>query len=135
MNKIHMKDFGPKYKLNFKDINLYAYHGLYPKEKKNGQNFEINLDIEYKPSFPNKTLNSSHDQINDFINYIDFYNFFKKKFNQKRFNTLEGLLDKLIFDIESEYPTILYIKISIMKPDLVYENNKNFIKVEREFSK
>jgi|TARA_B110000467_G_C18302082_1_gene472082 dihydroneopterin aldolase len=113
------------YSLKLVDINLFGHHGLYKKEKERGQNFIINIDVNYYP------LNTI-DNINSYINYIYFYDFIKERFNDVRYDTLEGLINKLIIDIEKNFQSIFYIKLSIKKPELYYDTNQNFIKVERE---
>ena len=90
-----------------------------------GQDFIINININYYP------LNTN-DDINSYINYISFYDFFKERFNVLRYKTLEGLINQLIIDIEKNFQSIFYLKLSIKKPELYYDTNQNFIDVERE---
>ena len=113
------------YSLKLVDISLFGNHGLYKKEKERGQNFIINININYYP------LNTN-DDINSYINYIYFYDFLKERFNEVRYKTLEGLINHLIIDIEKKFQSIFYLKLSIKKPELYYDNNQNFIHVERE---
>ena len=113
------------YTLKLKDIVLYGYHGLYDQEKEGGQNFLINTTIRYYQI-------NSNDNIESYVNYISLYNFIKIFFCNNRYNTLEWLINQLIIDIEKNFHSIFYIKLSIQKPDLYYDNNQNFIHVERE---
>ena len=114
------------YTLKLKDIILYGYHGLYDQEKEKGQNFLINITIRYYPI-------TSNDSIDSYVDYISLYNFIKFCFSDNRYNTLESLINQLIIDTEKKFHSIFYIKLSIQKPDLYYDNNQNFIHVEREF--
>ena len=116
------------YSLKLKDITFFGYHGLYKHEKESGQNFLINVIVDYYPI-------NINDDINSYVDYISLYKFIKEKFNTKRYNTLESLINQLIIDIEKNFKLVFYIKLSIEKPELNYDNNQNFIHVEREFLK
>tara|TARA_B110000116_G_scaffold239576_1_gene227091 strand:+ start:415 stop:783 length:369 start_codon:yes stop_codon:yes gene_type:complete len=114
------------YSLKLKDITIFGFHGLYKHEKESGQNFLINLIVNYYPI-------NINDDIKSYINYISLYNFIKEKFNANRYDTLESLINQLIIDIEKKFKLVFYIKLSIEKPELNYDNNQNFIHLEREF--
>ena len=114
------------YSLKLKDITIFGFHGLYKREKESGQNFLINVIVDYYPI-------NINDDINSYVDYISLYKFIKEKFNTKRYNTLESLINQLIIDIEKNFKLVFYIKLSIEKPELNYDNNQNFIHLEREF--
>ena len=116
-------------KLIISKIVLFGFHGLYDYEKKNGQDFVITLKIDYKPIY-----NKNKDIIN-LIDYTDVYLHLKNEFNKKRFNYLESLIDYLIKSFINKYENIKYIEISISKPELQIDDNKNFITVQRSFIK
>ena len=116
-------------KLILNKIVSFGFHGLYDYEKKNGQNFVITLKIDYKPIY-----NKNRDIIN-LIDYTDVYLHLKNEFNKKRFNYLESLIDYLIKSFINKYENVKYIEISISKPELEIDGNKNFITVERSFAK
>ena len=116
-------------KLIINKIVFFGFHGLYENEKKNGQNFLVTVKINYEPIY---------DQNNDIKNLIDYtkiYSHLKYEFNRKRFNYLESLIDYLIKSLNNKYDQITYIEISINKPDLEIDGNKNFITVQKSFTK
>ena len=81
------------------------------------------------------TLNNNSDKLDDYIDYIDLYNFVKNSFNKKRFNLLEALASNIINDISKEYSSVFYIKINIRKPSINIDGNKDFINIETEYTK
>ena len=114
--------------IKLENLTFFAFHGLNEEEIKDGQDFILNLDISYN-------LANSCDSIDSTINYIDLYKIVKSSFSEKRFNLLESLANKLIADIKSSYESIYYIKISIRKPSISIDSNKDFINVETEYIK
>lgn len=116
-----------KISIKLEDIEIFGYHGLYEYEKENGQVFQISILIDY---FPIK----NDDDIKNYIDYVELYDFVKNKFIEKRFNLLEKLIDFLSHQIAESYKHIETIKISIKKPELCIGKNKNCIQVERTFS-
>ena len=114
--------------IKLENLTFFAFHGLNEEEIKHGQDFILNLDISYN-------LANSCDSIDSTINYIDLYKIVKSSFSEKRFNLLESLANKLIADIKSSYESIYYIKISIRKPSISIDSNKDFINVETEYIK
>tara|TARA_A100001011_G_scaffold96283_1_gene101270 strand:+ start:659 stop:1024 length:366 start_codon:yes stop_codon:yes gene_type:complete len=113
--------------IKLENLSFFGYHGVNEEERLNGQDFIINLCISYnmKPS----------DKINSCIDYILLYNFLKEKFNEKKFNLIESLGEKIILDINNQFNNIYYIKINIRKPSIIVDNNKDFINVELEYNK
>ena len=110
-------------------LTFFGYHGVNDSEIKNGQNFLLDLSIDYKLS------NNINDSINNTIDYIQLYNLIKDTFKTKRFNLLESLASKIIEDIKKEYPSVFYIKINIRKPSIVIDGNQDFINIEAEYRK
>ena len=97
------------YKIKIKDIEIFGYHGLYPHEKENGQNFIINL--EYLPVV---NINEINDDISKTVDYMSIVAFLQVEFNAKRFNLIESLAADLINRINNRF-TFQYFKINILK--------------------
>jgi len=116
-------------KLILNKINFFGFHGLYESEKKNGQDFTIKVIIDYKPSY------NQNKDITNLIDYTKVYSHLKAHFNKTRFKYLESLIDYLIESLINEYEQITFIKIKIGKPELEINGNKDFITVERSFTK
>ena len=116
-----------KISIKLKDIEIFGYHGLYEYEKENGQVFQISISIDYLPI-------KNDDDIKNYIDYVQLYEFVKNKFIEKRFNLLEKLIDFLSKQIADSYKQINKIKISIKKPGLSIGKNKNCVLVEKTFN-
>ena len=112
--------------IKLEKLVFFGFHGINNSEIKNGQNFVLDIVINY--NLPNNS-----DDIKNFIDYIELYNLIKKSFEEKRFNLLESLGAKILKDIRRKYKTIFYIKINMRKPSIILDNNKDFINIEVEY--
>ncbi len=104
-----------KNKIN--NIKIFAYHGVYEKEKNNGQNFIVN--IEYIPNYIIDEdfisfVNIKEDDIEGVINYVDVVKELEECFNMYRFNLLESLGSFLIKHMTNVFE-FKYLKIVIRK--------------------
>jgi dihydroneopterin aldolase len=94
--------------IELKQLRFYAFHGLYPEEKKTGNEFEVNLAVFHQPA---KQLITD---ITDTINYADLYELVKKKMKQP-VELLETLCMSIANDIFYKYPVVQKVDISISK--------------------
>ena len=117
-----------KNSIKLEKLIFFGFHGINKNEIKKGQNFILDLYINYIP------INNS-DNLEDYIDYIELYNLIKLSFKEKRFNLLESLGTKIINDIKKKYKSIIYIKLIMRKPSIVIDSNKDFINVEVEYRK
>ena len=71
-------------------LKLFGYHGCYEKEKKDGQEFEVSMEICIE-SNPISEYDIDLDRLETTIDYAKIENRIKKVFNDKKFNLLETL--------------------------------------------
>lgn len=96
-----------------------AYHGLYPEERKTGNDFEVNLAVQYEPADEVVTAISST------INYATLAELVKKNMLQPA-DLLETLAMQIAADIHQEFPQVKHIDISIAKlhpPVISFQGN------------
>jgi dihydroneopterin aldolase len=95
-------------KISLHQLKFHAFHGLYEEEKKNGNEFEVNLDAWFKEPVEIIT------QLNQTINYATLYNLIKK-----RMSIAEPLLETIAMDIahqcKTQFAAIVEINVSIKK--------------------
>ena len=71
-------------------LKLFGYHGCYEKEKKDGQEFEVTMEVCIE-SNPISEYDIDLDRLEATIDYAKIENRIKKVFNDKKFNLLETL--------------------------------------------
>ena len=71
-------------------MNFFAYHGVYPDEKKNGQNFIVDLELYTDLSTAGKSDNLKHT-----IDYSNVYEIIKQIMETSSKNLLESLCEEI----------------------------------------
>lgn len=94
--------------IELKGLRFFADHGLYAEEAKTGNEFEVEVILEYKAP---KDLITSIDQI---INYVEVYQIVQKEFGI-RHQLLETCAMKIGDELYNNFPIINKINISIKK--------------------
>jgi dihydroneopterin aldolase len=94
--------------IDLKQLHFFAFHGLYEEEKKTGNEFEVNLSVDYKPG----TVVIS--EIADTINYAELFDLVKAEMQKPR-DLLETLAMEIVELIHSLYPQITKAVITITK--------------------
>lgn len=94
--------------VELKQLRFFAYHGLYPEERKTGNEFIIDLAVSYEPD-PKAEMN-----ITSVINYADLYQLIKDQFNTP-VDLLEILVINIAGEIKSAYPQTKKIQLTVSK--------------------
>ena len=110
-------------------LTFFGYHGVNYDEIKNGQNFVLDLSVNYE------LPDNIDDNLGSTIDYIELYNLVKDSFASKKFNLLESLGQKILSDIIKKYDSVYHVTLNIRKPSIRIDSNKDFINIEIEYKK
>ncbi len=94
--------------IHLQNLQFKAFHGLYAEEKVLGNIFEVNLTVKYQPEIL-PIIN-----IDQTINYQNLFEIVEKRMNVAT-ELLETLVTLISNDIETAFPYIRHIEISITK--------------------
>jgi 7,8-dihydroneopterin aldolase/epimerase/oxygenase len=90
------------------NVQMYAFHGIFPGEEKIGNPYIVSLSVKYDEK------DIDFDNINDTINYEELYGIVKQ-----RMQIPTGLLEKIcvgiIRHIKHHYPFVKEVDLSIQK--------------------
>ncbi|HWC52651.1 MAG TPA: dihydroneopterin aldolase [Chitinophagaceae bacterium] len=86
---------------------FFAYHGLFPEEKKIGAEFEVNLEVSYHPVDKITALEET-------IDYGKLYQLLKAEMQKPR-ELLETFVMEVAQIIYLSYPSIKKIELSVTK--------------------
>ena len=95
-----------------KDYRLFAFHGVNPEEKQDGQHFVIDAVLYTDLSVPCRTDNVTHT-----TSYAQVMKTIRRVMTQQNFNLLERAADAVIQAIFAEYPAIAAIDLTLKKPE------------------
>ena len=96
-------------------INVYGTHGVYDQEKKNGQNFRIDLLIEIRKNILNFE-NYKSESFDNTINYENLVNEVIKISDNNSFDLIETFGYEILNSLR-KYNSILKATVTIHKPN------------------
>jgi dihydroneopterin aldolase len=99
-------------KITIKNLKLFAYHGVNPEEKENGQNFY--LDIDY---YINMQRACQSDDLNDTVSYAKVVKTVKAAFTKEKFDLIEKAAQAVADAIFESFEAIYKLEITLKKPE------------------
>ena len=112
-------------KLIIKDLNIYAYHGVNPEEKIEGQSFVLDIECKIDLSKPCIT-----DDVNDTVSYAQIIKLIKKVFVAEKYDLIEKAAQVVADAVLGEFPAISKIKVLLKKPDAPVKADFGYVAVE-----
>lgn len=94
--------------VELRNARFFGYHGLYPEERKTGNEFEISLAVGYEPAAETIT------DLSETVNYARLYEIVNKAM-QEPVDLLETLAMSIADKVRAEFGFIKNIDISVSK--------------------
>ncbi len=98
--------------IKIKGLKLFAYHGVNPEEKKQGQNFIFDIDL-----YVNLNKPCASDDVNDTVSYAKVVKTVRRVFTEKKYNLLEKCAQVVSDAIFDEYSEVQKVEITLKKPE------------------
>ncbi len=93
--------------VHLRDIKFFAFHGVYEEEKLTGNEFEVNLTVEFDRGSVGNDLSRT-------IDYVLLFEILKTEMNAPR-ALLETVAESAVAAIYLSYPFVHSVKIEIWK--------------------
>ena len=111
-------------------LQIYAFHGVEPFEKQNGQRFVIDLTAEL-----NLNRVCVNDNIDETVNYAQLIRVVQNVFTSEKYNTIERAAQVVCDAVLRNYPQIRRVHIVLRKPEAPVQCNVSYVAVELERSR
>lgn len=98
-------------KITVKNLKLFAYHGVNPEEKENGQDFLIDLDY-----YLDITKACESDHVDDTVSYAKVVKTIKRVFTAEKYDLIERAAQVTADAVLDEYEPIRKVQITLKKP-------------------
>lgn len=98
-------------KISIKGVKGYGFHGVFDFEKRDGQNFYVDLDIDIDLSAASKS-----DQLIDALDYSLLTALAKEAIEKLRFDLIERLAGFIAETIIENFPQVISIAVTVHKP-------------------
>lgn len=112
-------------KILIRDLKIFAYHGVNPEEKENGQNFVLDIDLSV-----NMNRACQSDNVEDTVSYAKVIKTVKKVFTQEKYDLLERAAEVTAQEILCEYEGVLAVHIVLKKPEAPINADFGYVGVE-----
>ncbi len=99
-------------KILIRDLKIFAYHGVNPEEKRDGQNFIFDIDLSV-----NMTKACYSDDIIDTVSYARVVKTVRRIATERKYDLLERLAQAEADAILEEYPDVFSVDITLKKPE------------------
>lgn len=108
-----------------KGLKLYAYHGVNPEEKADGQLFILDITAEVPLCVPCKT-----DCVDDTVSYAKIIKSARKAFLSQKFDLLESAAQCVADALISEFNKIKTVTILLKKPQAPIKADFDYVAVQ-----
>lgn len=112
-------------KILIRDLKIFAYHGVNPEEKRDGQHFVFDIDLSV-----NITKACHSDDVNDTVSYAKVIKTVTRVVTEQKYDLLEKVAQVTSDAIFEEYPEVFSIDITLKKPEAPMKADFNWVGVQ-----
>lgn len=94
--------------ISLNNVRFRAFHGVHPEERQKGNDFVVNMVIEYSPN------NGSIISLDDTIDYASLFSIINSTM-QKPVDLLETLVQTIANSVHEQFPQVKTINVSVEK--------------------
>ena len=98
-------------KISIKGIKGFGYHGVFDFEKRDGQDFYVDLDLELDLSAASKS-----DDLTDSVDYSKLTSIALHAIESQKFDLIERLAGFIADAIKDEFSSVQKIAVTVHKP-------------------
>lgn len=119
-----------KDEIRIEQLEVYAYHGVFPEEKRKGQSFMVNAVL-----YTDARKAGTTDQLEHSTDYGDVCGFITEWMENNPCNLIEAVAEKLCREILLRYDLIAGLDLEIRKPEAPIEQPFGCVsvKIQREW--
>lgn len=117
-------------KIIVKGLRLFAYHGVNPEEKVDGQNFVLDITAE----LDTKKAQYS-DNVDDTVSYAQIIKTARAVFTEKSYDLIEAAANRVGMAIMQTYPALNRVTVLLMKPEAPIKADFDYVAVEQTITR
>ena len=117
-------------KIVIKDLEVFAYHGVFEEEKKKGQTFIITAELYLDLRDAGMT-----DALEQTVNYAEVCDLISEVMLEEKYNLIEAAAENIADTILIKYDKIKSVRIIISKPEAPIEMSFDTVYVDIERKK
>lgn len=114
-------------KIIVKNLKIFAYHGVNPEEKTDGQNFVFDIT-----AFLDLTEPCKSDNVDDTVSYAKIIKTVTRIVTDVKNDLLERVAQRVSDGLFEDFPKIQRLKITLKKPEAPIKADFEWVAVEIE---
>ena len=99
-------------KIIIKCLKLFAYHGVNPEEKEQGQDFIFDIEL-----YANLHKACESDNVEDTVSYAKVVKTVRRVFTAQKYDLLEKCAEVVADAILAEYDKVFMVDVTLKKPN------------------
>lgn len=112
-------------KIYIKGLEIFAYHGVNPEEKRDGQTFVLDITMEGDLSKARET-----DALEETINYAAVRKTVQEVFTRQSYDLIERAAQVVCDAILEDYPKVQQVTVLLKKPEAPIHAVFEYVAVE-----
>lgn len=117
-------------KIIIKGLKLFAYHGVNPEEKVDGQNFVLDITATLNADKAKKT-----DNVDDTVSYAKIIKTARAVFCEQSYDLIETAANKVGIAIMQTYSALQSVTVLLMKPEAPIKAEFEYVAVEETINR
>jgi len=110
--------------IRINEMIFYGYHGVHPEERKLGQRFIVNLEIE-----TNHSKDSAIKELHDTVDYTQVYEVIKLIMETHKFLLLEECANTILTTVLDRFRLVTTATVSIRKPSVPINGHLSSVEI------
>ena len=111
--------------IHIKGLRLFAYHGVNPEEKRDGQTFVLDLRLGADLSQARRS-----DRLEDTVNYAAVVKAVRAAFTARRFDLIERAAQAVCDAVLEGFPQVEEVSLLLQKPEAPVSAEFDYMAVE-----
>lgn len=112
-------------KIFIKGLKIYAYHGVNPEEKIQGQNFVLDIICNADLSAPCQS-----DNVDDTVSYAQIIKLVRKVFTKEKYDLIEKAAQIVADGILDGFTAVKNVTVTLKKPEAPMKADFEYVAVE-----
>lgn len=112
-------------KIIIKGLKLFAYHGVNPEEKRDGQNFIVDITSKVGLLKAGKS-----DELCDTVSYAKILKTARAAFCENKYDLIEAAAQSVADAVLNEYQDVKEVTVLVKKPEAPIKANFDYVAVE-----
>lgn len=117
-------------KIYIRGLELFAYHGVNPEEKRDGQRFILDVTLSADLGAARQS-----DDLNDTVNYAAVRKTIQRAFTAESYDLIERAAQVVCEAVLREHPRVESINLLLKKPEAPMNAKFDYVAVEVELSR